>query len=169
MKNAFFIVDCSGSIAAEATMLQKINALLHDVIEEYEQACDDIYIVVYGNNAKIYWQKSSNESFVDIPADKCGGRSSLGKAYSLIAGEIDKKGFALSDCALVLISDGEATDNFKRRLGELDPKREAYRVAISFGTNSYATERHAFDDRLAFKNANRDRDDFFDALDDFIS
>ena len=148
-------------------MLQSINALLHDAIEEFSYNCEDFYVVVYGNNAKIYWQKSSKTTFADIPADKCGGRSSLGKAYEVISDEISKRELALSDCALVLISDGGATDNFKRRLADLDPKREAYRVGFSFGANTYATEKHAFDDRLAFKKGQRD--EFFEALEDFIS
>lgn len=171
MKRVYLIVDCSGSIISDDTaQIGTINDLIRDVIEELEtEGANDIRIVCYANGAKMYWQSSEKTGFLDITENKFGGRSNLGKAYELIRQDIENDSVELQDCAFILLSDGEATDNYKKELLRLDPKKKAYRVALSLGSQHITTEKHAFNDELSFSNGIIDRDDFIEKTVEFIS
>ncbi len=162
MKNLFFIVDCSGSIGEETMKIGQINDLLRDTIDEVDA---DSSVICYADDAKVYWQAKNNSIFVDIPHEDFIGRSNLGKAYDLVKEMIENKA-ELEDCIFVLISDGQATDNYKKSLSVLDPKKKATRLAFSIGTVHTTTERHVSNDTLLFKNILNDRDEFIEKIKD---
>ena len=165
MRHVFVIVDCSGSISDDGTeTIGAINDLVRDLIEEFKSSgVDDIRVVCYANGAKLYWEsKKEKYGFLDIDTVKFGGRSNLGKAYGLINEIVSKETLSMKDCSIILVSDGEATDDYKTALSELDGKKQAYRVAISLGKVHTTTERHASDDTCAFINGVDDRDRFIE-------
>ena len=63
----------------------------------------------------------------------------MGKAYELIRSMVTKGKIKSEDCAIALISDGEATDDYKKALAALDAQNRFYRVAISIGNESWTT------------------------------
>lgn len=168
MKHVFFIIDCSGSILSDGqAKIGQINDLAREAVESaLSYDADDVRVICYGNGAKIYWTNDKG-GFCDIPENKFGGRSNLGSAYALIRTLITKEKLKLKDCVLALISDGEATDDFKKELELLDPKNESYRVAISLGNEYWASERHALNSDMLVKNI-RDRDDFIEKIGEFL-
>ena len=168
MKHVFFVVDCSGSITADGSAaIGQINDLVRDAVEAaLGNDADDVRVICYGNDAKLYWSNDKGGS-CDIPESKFGGRSNLGKAYELIRSMVTKGKIKSEDCAIALISDGEATDDYKKALAALDAQNRFYRVAISIGNESWTTERHASDADLSFKSL-RDRDDFIDKIGEFL-
>ena len=171
MKHVFLIIDCSGSIISDDTIkVGQINDLSIDLIRACQSAHDqiDIRVICYANGAKQYWQSSSDSSFYEISKSLFGGRSNLSKAYILIQDTIVKESIKKSDCVLVLISDGEATDNYKKALNELDPKNETMRIALSIGNSTSATEKHSSEAALFFKNGVKDRDVFIAKIVDCI-
>lgn len=170
MKHIFFIIDCSGSIVSEgATKVGQINDLVRDAITSCrENGAMDIRVICYANGSKEYWKSSEEDFFIDIAENKFGGRSNLGKAYGTIKKIVTKEKFFLPECLLVLVSDGEATDNYKKSLLDLDPQKETIRIAISIGNSTSTTDKHVIDDDLAFKNGIRDRDVFIEKIIDCI-
>ncbi len=165
MKHFFIIVDTSGSVASYDSMVAAINDLVRDMISELQSKnAEDIRVVTYANDAKIYWDSKKTNGFLDMYDDMFSGRSNLGKAYDCIEGIVKSESISMSDCALVLISDGEATDNYKKSLQRLDPKKEAYRVALSIGNIHFTTEKHVLDDELSFNGGILDRDTFIDRV-----
>lgn len=171
MKHFFIITDCSGSIVSDGSeYIGTINDLLRDLIEDLEVAgATDIRVICYANGAKYYWQSLDKKGFVDITENRFGGRSNLGKAYSLIKETIDAESIAIIDCALLLISDGEATDNFKKELQLLDAQNTAFRVAISIGRKHITTDKHASTESCLFNNGIAERDDFIEKSVEFIN
>lgn len=170
MKNVFFIIDCSGSIVSDDIVrIGQVNDLLRDSIDKCTaKGAKSINVVCYSDNAKIFWKSSDKNIFCDIPDEEFKGRSNLGKAYVFLKKHIDASKLSLSDCVLALISDGEATDNYRRDLQILDPDNKAARIAFTIGATYLTTERHASDDSLLFKGGLKDRESFVDRLGDIV-
>lgn len=170
MRNIFFIVDCSGSIVIDDTVkIGQINDLLRDSIDKCNsKGKNNINVICYSDIAEVYWKSSSNNIFCDIPDDKFGGRSNLGQGYKYVKILIDNAKISISDCIIVLISDGEATDNFRRELLAMDNKNQSIRLSFSIGTSYSTTLQHASNQNLMFKNGIRDRESFLDKLVDVI-
>lgn len=172
MKHIFIIVDCSGSIISDdITKVAQINDLIADLIHACLAANNenDIRVICYANKAKVYWQSSLNRTFYEIPESKFADRSNLGEAYKLIYNEmIINETIEICDCIIVLISDGEATDNYKRALNELDPNNDTIRIALSVGNSTHTTERHSLGNEFCFKNGVKDRDAFIAKIVDNI-
>ena len=166
MKHDFIIVDTSGSIISDGvSTVAAINDLLRDMISELDsKGAQDIRIVTYSDKAQLYWSNSNGKGYLDMSDDLFNGRSNLGKAYEYIGGVIKSEKLCISDCSLVLISDGEATDNYKKQLLLIDPDKESYRVALSLGNVHITTEKHVVDDDLSFNGGIADRDAFIDKV-----
>lgn len=173
MKNIFFIVDCSGSISGDDPIkMGQINDLLRDTIDELKEKCikniNTMKVIIYNNDAKIHWNDKKFLFYYDIQETNFNGRSNLGKAYDLINEIIKKENISKKDTIIILISDGEATDNYKKKLTILDPKNEITKLAISLGIIQNTIERHASNDDLIFKNGIDDRDSFLEKLIDLV-
>lgn len=170
MRSAFIILDCSGSIVSDDTSkIGLLNDLVRTLIETLlSEGLMSIRVIAYANSAKVYCECNGINTFLDIPASKFGGRSNLGKAYELVNDIITKEELSLEECMMMLISDGEATDNYKLKLEQMDPDNKAYRIALSIGTLHLTTEKHANNYKRCFNRGYDDRDDFIDAAVEFL-
>ncbi len=164
MKHVFILVDCSGSIIADETeKVGQINDFLHDLIVELEQGCaKKIYMIGYAKKAQLLWK--SGQAFTDITESIFSGLSNLGQAYAYVKKMITAEKISPADCVVALISDGGATDNYRKELATLDGDNLMARVALTIGTINATTERHASDESCAFKDGINDRDDFIDKI-----
>lgn len=170
MKTIIFMVDCSGSITGDDPLKPgQINDLLRDTIDELkEKNVENIKVIIYANDAKMHWDSKKYLFFYDIQDSSFSGRSSLGKAYELVEEIINTQHINKKEIILVLISDGEATDNYKKKLLSLDNENEIIKMAISLGNIHNTTERHASNEDLIFRNGIDDRDNFIERLSDLL-
>ena len=170
MKKIFFIVDCSGSLTPDdAIKIEQINDLVRDSINQcISKGNDNINVICYADIAEVYWKSSSTHLFRDIPHEKFGGRSNLGRAYGCVKSLLSHSRIPVHDCITVLISDGEATDNYRLALQTLDGKNESTRLSFSIGTSYSTTLYHASAPIFMFKNGIRDREAFLERLGNVI-
>lgn len=167
MRHLFVILDTSGSIALEGNhKIGQINDLIRELISVAEGNCSDARLITYSDQANVYWRLSSGEYFADLTPDRFGGRSDLGKAYSLIKEILTNEGIPVSETCLALISDGEATDNYSARLAELDPRSESTRVGGCIGNNRLTLDRHVGSPELVYPDVTSliSRDEFLDEI-----
>ena len=164
MKHVFILVDCSGSIVADETeKIGQINDLLHDLTSDLEQGCPKkVVIITYAKTPKVYWQ--SGQPFMDMNEGEFSGLSNLGQAYAMVKQMVDDEKIDPNSCVVALISDGSATDNYRKQLTALDGKNQMGRVALTIGTLNATTERHAPSEGCAFKDGINDRDDFIEKI-----
>lgn len=164
MRHVFILVDCSGSIVAdEFEKIGQINDLLHDLTSALSQSSDvKSYVICYAKTPKIYWQ--SGQAFMDLNESAYTGLSNLGQAYQMVKKMIDDDKIDPKSCIVALISDGSATDNYRKQLTALDSKNQMARVALTIGTLNATTERHAPTEGCAFKDGIGDRDDFIEKI-----
>ncbi len=168
MKELFFIVDCSGSTKQDdMSRVSQVNELLRSAINTCSGADAKISVICYSDDAELFWSSANGSIFYDIPDDRFHGRSNLGKAYDFINSKISGK-VQLHDCIIALISDGEATDNYRKSLANLDRYHKAKRLAISISSIHTTTERHASEDDFLFLNGIKDSDYFAEKIKDQI-
>lgn len=170
MKDLFVILDTSGSIALAGNhKIGQINDLLRDLISVTNGKYERAYIITYSDMPRIYWKSASGEIFMDIPAGEFGGRSGLGAAYEFVGKIISSDSSSAARACLVLISDGSATDNYKKALKKLDPKGESARVAGLLGSSgavTYTLDYHVGDAKNVYPDVSGYvvRDEFFDEI-----
>ena len=170
MKHCFIVVDCSGSIITDdSAMVGQINDLIRDLIDSCLNKKEvDIRVICYANGAKVYWESQKEPSYYDIPQERFGGRSNLGKAYEVINTIMLSEAISRSDCCVALISDGQATDNYRKRLHEMDDKNEITKIAISIGTTNGTTDRHASSVENVFDKGISEREQFIERVVDSL-
>ena len=157
--NFFWIVDCSGSMFGEK--IGAVNNAIQATIPEMIDAAES------NPNAKLMvrtlkfstgatWVTASPvaiEDFVWNDLD-AGGVTDLGKAFELLSAQLDVEqlGTRALPPVLVLLSDGQPTDDYKKQLDKLLQMpwgKKAVRIAISIGQD-------ADDDILAAFTGNRE-------------
>ena len=144
-----WIVDCSGSMLLDNKMAS-VNYAIRSVIPEMQQAADDnpnvqfqMRVISFSNGAQ--WQIKdpvglAEFGWVDLVA-KDKAVTDLGLALTLVAAELSATAMpqrALPP-VLVLLTDGQATDDFYGGLGALlneDGGRKAVRIAIAIGSDA---------------------------------
>ena len=167
MKRIFVIIDCSGSIVSDGwEMVGTINEITQDLVREVSPHASDIRVICYSQNVKVHWERKSGKLLTDLNETSFEGPSNLGKAYAFIKKQIDAEKINCKDCVFVLISDGEATDNYRKQLDILDPDHTAQRVAISIGSSHNATDKHVLSSDCAFNRGYVDKDYFIDKVKD---
>lgn len=143
----FWIIDCSGSMAGRGK-IQSLNTAARDAIPHMRDAAKEnpnaqVYVRVlkFGNNP--VWESKSVEleqfSWRDLKADQ--GTTSLGATLKELAGQLRMP--PMPDRALppvlLLMSDGQPTDNFRAGLTELMGQpwgKRAVRLAIAIGADA---------------------------------
>lgn len=142
----FWIVDCSGSmygdkIATVNNAIQETIPMMQDAASENPNA--QFYVRTLKFSSGATWVSSSPvpvNDFVweDLEAD---GVTDMGKAFELISAQLGIP--PMSDRALppviVLLSDGQPTDDYKKGLDMLLKQpwgKKAVRVAISIGQDA---------------------------------
>ncbi|MCP9493861.1 MAG: VWA domain-containing protein [Pyrinomonadaceae bacterium MAG19_C2-C3] len=142
-----WIADASGSMQQDGK-IQGLNNAIREAIPHMKKVADDnpnaqvlVRAVKFSNGAQ--WHISqptpvADFAWNDIPAD---GETDMGKALSLVAEQLKMP--PMSERALppvlVLISDGQPTDDFDAGLNELMEQpwgKKAVRIAISIGQDA---------------------------------
>jgi len=167
MRHLVILLDTSGSVALEGVhKVAQVNDLIRDLLTAMDGKASSVSLVIYSDIARLYWSSGSKEIFRDIPEKEFDGRSNLGKAYTFVKDMMLHRSLSAQKLCMVLISDGEATDNYLARLRELDPKQEATRVAGAIGINRDTLEYHIGTNGIIFSDVTslNDRDEFFDEI-----
>lgn len=142
----FWVVDCSGSMWGEK--IGTVNNAIQEVIPEMVAAAEDnpnaqLLVRTLKFSTGATWitadpVKVENFAWEDLEA---GGVTDLGKAFELLAAQLTIP--PMSDRALppviVLLSDGQPTDDYKKSLNKLlhlPWGKKAVRIAISIGQDA---------------------------------
>jgi uncharacterized protein YegL len=142
-----WVVDCSGSMATDGK-IQAVNQAVREVIPHMRTVADDnpnaevlVRAVKFSDGAQWHVAKPTpiaDFKWIDLSAD---GVTDMGKALSMVAEEL--KIPPMTDRALppvlVLLSDGQPTDDFDSGLADLMNLpwgKKAVRVAIAIGTDA---------------------------------
>ena len=144
----------------------QINDLLRDLLAHVKNTAASITIVTYSDIPRMYWTSATQEVYEDIPQGEFGGRSNLGKAYAFVKEIMGDRYVLASQSSIVLISDGEATDDYESELELLDPRGEAIRIAGGIGTGVDTLEDHVINKNWIFTDVTTvgARDEFFDEI-----
>jgi uncharacterized protein YegL len=142
-----WIADCSGSMASHGK-IQALNNAVREAIPHMQQVADEnpnaqvlVRAARFASGAQ--WHLGQPTPVGDFKWDdlKAGGTTDMGKALALVAGQL--KIPPMSDRALppvlVLISDGQPTDDFGKGLDALLSEpwgKKAVRVAIAIGDDA---------------------------------
>jgi uncharacterized protein YegL len=143
----FWLADCSasmgehGKIHALNTAIEEALPHMRSIANENAHAQILVRAVSFGSDAR--WhnaQPTPVDDFRWTPL-QASGTTAMGSALRLVAKELEVP--AISDRSLppvlVLVSDGQPTDNFDGALGELLAKpwgRKAVRMAIAIGSDA---------------------------------
>ena len=143
----FWIADCSGSMGVDGK-IQTLNSAIRDAVPAMRDAAKGhpevavkVRVVSFSSGAQWHVsQETPVEDFEwrDLTAE---GVTDLGKALDLIADALDtrKMGDRSKPPVLVLISDGQPTDDWKgslEKLNKLPWGQKAVRIAISVGQDA---------------------------------
>lgn len=142
----FWIVDCSGSMCGEK--IGTVNHAIQSVIPEMVDAASNnpnaqllIRTLKFASGAS--WVTAKPVPVEDFAWDDltAGGLTDMGKAFELLAAQLTIP--PMSDRALppvlVLLSDGQPTDDYASRLKKLQSLpwgRKAVKIAISIGQDA---------------------------------
>jgi len=142
-----WIADCSGSMAVDGK-IQSLNTAIKEAIPNMQDVADEnpnaqvlVRAVRFSDGAQ--WHVSQPTDIADFKWDDldAGGVTAMGKALSIVADQLkippmDER--ALPP-VLVLISDGQPTDDFAGGLQSLMNEpwgRKAVRIAIAIGEDA---------------------------------
>jgi uncharacterized protein YegL len=142
----FWITDCSGSMSGDK--IQQLNTAIRETIPHMQKVADEnpnanilIRAIKFSNGAQWHVSQPTSVSefkWVDLTA---GGMTDMGKALSMLAEQL--KIPPMTDRALppvlVMISDGQPTDEFTEGLNALMALpwgKKAVRVAIAIGKDA---------------------------------
>lgn len=142
----FWVVDCSGSMWGEK--IGVVNNAIQSVLPEMvDEAADNpnaqlmIRTLKFSTGAS--WVTDSPvkvEEYVWEDLDAVGV-TDLGKAFELLAGQLDVKqmGERALPPVIVLLSDGQPTDDYKKSLAKFQKlpwAKKAVKIAISIGQDA---------------------------------
>lgn len=142
----FWVVDCSGSMWGEkiGVVNNAIQSVLPDMVDEASNNPNaQLMIRTLKFSTGASWVTANPvkvEEYVweDLSA---GGVTDLGKAFELLAAQLDVKqmGERALPPVIVLLSDGQPTDDYKKSLEKLQKLpwvRKAVKIAISIGQDA---------------------------------
>lgn len=142
----FWVVDCSGSMYGEK--IGAVNHAIQSTIPDMVEAANDnpnaqLLIRTLKFDSGATWVTANPVPVEDFAWDdlSAGGVTDLGKAFELLAAQLTIP--PMTDRALppviVLLSDGQPTDNYKaslEKLLKLPWGKKAVRIAISIGQDA---------------------------------
>jgi uncharacterized protein YegL len=143
----FWIADCSGSMDHNGK-IQALNHAIREAIPHMQQVAGEnpnaqvlVRAISFASGAK--WHVSQPTSIENFRWEdlKAGGVTDMGKALSMLAEQLSPEYMpprALPP-VLVLLSDGQPTDNFDRGLKSLFDQpwgKKAVRIAIAIGDDA---------------------------------
>lgn len=142
-----WIADCSGSMSQDGK-IQALNTAIHEAIPHMQKVADEnpnaqvlVRALKFSNGAQWHISQPTDVAdfrWTDLEAE---GVTDMGKAFSMVAEQL--KIPPMTDRALppvlVLISDGQPTDDYKKGLQELLDQpwgKKAVRIAIAIGADA---------------------------------
>ncbi len=143
----YWICDCSGSMAAEGK-IQALNAAIRESLPAMKKSAEDnpnaqVFVRALKFGSDVQWVSNNAEpidqfKWFDLVAN---GETRMGKALSMVADQL--KIPPMTDRALppvlVLVSDGQPTDDFGNGLKKLMEQqwgKKAVRIAIAIGRDA---------------------------------
>ena len=143
----FWIADCSGSMGIDGK-IQALNNAIREAIPHMQQVAAEnpnaqvlVRAVAFANGAR--WHLSQPVPISDFRWKdlKSGGVTDMGKALVLVADQLDPEIMPTRALppVLVLISDGQPTDDFDGGLTDLMDQpwgKKAVRIAIAIGEDA---------------------------------
>jgi uncharacterized protein YegL len=142
-----WIADCSGSMGVDGK-IQALNNAIREAVPHMQQVAAEnpnaqvlVRAITFSNGAR--WHIAQQVPIAEFRWQdlKAGGTTDLGKALTMLAGQLDPEVMpprALPP-VLVLISDGQPTDNFDQGLRALFEQpwgKKAVRIAIAIGEDA---------------------------------
>jgi uncharacterized protein YegL len=142
-----WIADCSGSMGVDGK-IQALNNAIREAVPHMQQVAAEnpnaqvlVRAITFSNGAR--WHIAQQIPIAEFRWQdlKAGGTTDLGKALTMLAGQLDPEVMpprALPP-VLVLISDGQPTDNFDQGLRALFEQpwgKKAVRIAIAIGEDA---------------------------------
>lgn len=145
----YWLVDTSHSMSGEkiATVNRAIKACvqpLRDAAEDNPEAKMFVRAMKFGVGAQWHTTETPIEDFVWYDLDT-NGYTDTGAALKLMGSELsmEKMGNRALPPVIILLSDGEATDDYEGGLAELVKQRwgsKAVRIAIAIGNDANITQ-----------------------------
>jgi uncharacterized protein YegL len=141
----FWIVDCSGSMAADGK-IEELNFAIREAIPELRRVAGEnphadllVRAVRFGTGAA--WHIGTPTPIDELRWTdlQAGGVTDLGAALSLVMGELDRLGGRGLPPVLVLVSDGRPTDDYAGAIRALAAGRwgeQSVRIAIAIGDDA---------------------------------
>lgn len=145
----FFVIDTSGSMAgnkigAVNDAIVNVLPMLNDISNSNADAEIKVAALEFSTSCQwLYSEPKLANEFIwqDVTA---GGMTSLGEAFSELSSKLSRNGFMKSASgsyapAIILLSDGGPTDNYKSGLSKLQSNRwfeSAIKVAIAIGEDA---------------------------------
>lgn len=145
----FFVIDTSGSMAgnkigAVNDAIVNVLPMIGDISDTNSDAEIKVAALEFSNGCQwLYSEPKLANEFIwqDVTA---GGLTSLGEACSELSSKLSRSGFMTSASgsyapAIILLSDGGPTDNYKSGLSKLQSNRwfnSAIKVAIAIGDDA---------------------------------
>src|SRR5437588_12987518 len=142
-----WIADCSGSMAVDGK-IQSLNTAIKEAIPHMQDVADEnpnaqvlVRAVRFSDGAQ--WHVSQPTDIADFKWEDldAGGVTAMGRALTIVADQL--KIPPMTDRALppvlVLISDGQPTDDFTKGLRDLMEQpwgKKAVRIAIAIGDDA---------------------------------
>jgi uncharacterized protein YegL len=142
-----WIADCSGSMGVDGK-IQALNNAIREAVPHMQQVAAEnpnaqvlVRAITFSNGAR--WHIAQQIPIAEFRWQdlKAGGTTDMGKALTMLAGQLDPEVMpprALPP-VLVLISDGQPTDNFDQGLRALFEQpwgKKAVRIAIAIGEDA---------------------------------
>lgn len=142
-----WIADCSGSMATDGK-IQALNTAIREAIPHMQKVADEnpnaqvlVRAIKFSNGAQWHISQPTPIEQFQWSDLKAEGVTDMGKALSMVAEQL--KIPPMTDRALppvlVLISDGQPTDDFSKGLKDLMEQpwgKKAVRIAIAIGTDA---------------------------------
>lgn len=142
-----WLADCSGSMETDGK-IQALNTAIREAIPHMQRVADEnpnaqvwVRAVKFASGAQ--WHIAQTTPIHDFKWSdlKAGGHTDMGKALGLVAEQLKMP--PMTDRALppvlVLVSDGQPTDNFEAGLKQLMEQpwgKKAVRIAIAIGEDA---------------------------------
>jgi len=158
----YFLVDCSGSMRLDGK-IQALNTSIREAIPHMRRAADDnanadVFVRVVRFSDDAAWHVAEPTPVHDFTWSdvEAGGVTDMGAALRLVAAELQQP--PMPDRALppvlVLVSDGQPTDDFQGGLRDLLDQpwgRKAIRMAIAIGRDADQDVLQKFIDHLEYR------------------
>lgn len=142
----FWVVDCSGSMRGEK--IESVNYAIRQTIPEMKLASDEnpnaqLLIRTLSFSTGATWINSTPIEIEDFEWEGLAaeGLTDMGKAFSLLSDQLDIPPMSTRALppVIVLLSDGQPTDDYKEELDKLKSLpwgKKAVKIAISIGQDA---------------------------------